>query len=751
MRIHRSRGIFIIGVLLIVVLVAMFVGAAFELSPMGFGRTSNQADLLRAQRAARSGVDYALARLKQDPSWRGGTTRTVTVDQPNLIVVEEAGNVVGLLRGNGETSQFRLRFNFQDGPGGGDLLDDPSDLLFSDLPLVSLNNLSGSGEIPVPKADGSGGAVPASPVVYQVLPGLSVFIASEGRTGNWLNGATSSAPDPTPGFGSVSRSRVEAVYKVTNIGQNVIDSAAASAKDFKVKLHTQADATGSDPGRVDLESAEASVPGRIRSHQQLSLEGGDPTNFNSSLSGIFRVASNTTSYYSNSRNSSGIGFEPEDVANDGFYRIDWDDVKKATPGATNSLPAGVYVVDHNGALKYYEMSLAEYKSQAADGTLPAAQPAILPSTVGFHWDASASGDNPKGTFTISGDTAVTAVGSLTDLAIIPPAGVDVGPGESSGGTSGSDVKDFLATHQVSGGNVDFDSSKFVYRGSAMAALQAYANHMGWSSTTSIGPGGLQIENPTSSVAISDASGAVPAASIRARITTFANNFAGWLATQPSHEAALQAIGLGTSGGASLTPITSSPLPDITSDSNRAQHLAVNFAPASGASAVLSGTGTVTLGTQVRGEGGSIVSTGDIQLVGLGVDLSSSTRPREGVSLYSQRDILISTYDGRDDSYQDVALKGVVYCWGNLKARLGSDHLLDNTTPRPRNTWGKFGLTGSLVAYGKDPSDTSSAPSEGNVLIEARHVGLKFDPSYLAGIMALLPPGAKLGRLWWVQN
>ena len=83
-------------------------------SALGIGSQSGSQQL--AKTSAESGLEYAKAQLREDPTWKGGTSRLVVIDQPGLKVVSEQGNVIGTLTDpRGVTSEFRLRFNFQDG------------------------------------------------------------------------------------------------------------------------------------------------------------------------------------------------------------------------------------------------------------------------------------------------------------------------------------------------------------------------------------------------------------------------------------------------------------------------------------------------------------------------------------------------------------------------------------------------------------------------------------------------------------
>jgi hypothetical protein len=212
-RFHSRRGIFIISVLFIVVLVSMFVGAAFELAPWAFRRVANQAEVAAAHRAARSGLEYAVARLRLDPLWKAQTLKEII--EPGLYIREQDGNVVGTITDDGGlTSQFRLRFNYQDGSTGGDQMADPPSNMFVQIPLVSVNNIASNREMNVPKAEGSGSySVPETPTVHTEIPPHSVYLVCEGRVGDFLRTVSPTNPNPatgsTAGLGTVSSARIE--------------------------------------------------------------------------------------------------------------------------------------------------------------------------------------------------------------------------------------------------------------------------------------------------------------------------------------------------------------------------------------------------------------------------------------------------------------------------------------------------------------------------------------------------------------
>ncbi len=137
-----------------------------------------------AIQAADVGLQYALARLQADPSWRGNSPGPAPYLRPGLSVLEESGNVLGLLEPvAGGAAHFRLRFNLEDGSGGPDGLEDtPPGRLRLQVDRVSLNNLKSREPLAVP----GGESVPAA----------SAYLAVEGLSGPGLSPGTSHAGHP---------------------------------------------------------------------------------------------------------------------------------------------------------------------------------------------------------------------------------------------------------------------------------------------------------------------------------------------------------------------------------------------------------------------------------------------------------------------------------------------------------------------------------------------------------------------------
>jgi hypothetical protein len=167
---------------------------------------------------------------------------------------------------------------------------------------------------------------------------------------------------------------------------------------------------------------------------------------------------------------------------------------------------------------------------------------------------------------------------------------------------------------------------------------------------------------------------------------------------------------------------------------RADDLTVEFRPPEGESAILSSEGTIRLGTNVRGEGGSITSGGGIRLVGNGTQLSASLA--DGLTLYAKENVVLSslkerTLGSNSWDYKDVVIKGVLYAWSDIDVKTGHD---DPSVL----TQGNFSVQGTIVAYGGDPQNMPGSGSGGNITVKARESRLKYDPTYLVQMNTITP-------------
>lgn len=143
------RGSFLIGVLLVAVVVAMFAAAALALAPAGLQRSQHQARRQAAERAIQSGTEYAIARIRATPGGRWRAADAYQFQTPGMLVQERDGQVVGWIQEGEAWARFRYTFNALDGPGGSDGLDNPSQPM-ANPPLHSANNLPNNFEVPSP-------------------------------------------------------------------------------------------------------------------------------------------------------------------------------------------------------------------------------------------------------------------------------------------------------------------------------------------------------------------------------------------------------------------------------------------------------------------------------------------------------------------------------------------------------------------------------------------------------------------------
>lgn len=215
----RRRGIFIITSLFIVLLVMMILAAVVKLVPTTLGSADRFNDDQKAVAAAQAGVRYAVARLQDDFFWNGNLNPAQrTVDLPDFVVEEDNGNIFGYLKTEtGEVSQFRIRFNFQDGDPGLDNLPDPT--RFVQHPYVSVNNLTNyisSSDVPLTGAGPSYSVPDPYGFDYQVPP-REVILVVEGLAGDGLRDTTPGSLDPPAGTTRrVSRVYIEAGFTQGN-------------------------------------------------------------------------------------------------------------------------------------------------------------------------------------------------------------------------------------------------------------------------------------------------------------------------------------------------------------------------------------------------------------------------------------------------------------------------------------------------------------------------------------------------------
>lgn len=745
---RKARGVFLIYILFITLLITMYVGAAMALGPGGLFRARGAGEQLAAREAAQSGLDYALTRLRRDPLWKGNGTGIV-VRRDDLVVAEDNGNVVGLVRAaeGGEFAQFRLRFNYQDGGAGPDELNDPAPAMLFEFPGISLNNLSDGSDSSVPVADGPGAAVPANPSTYRRTPARSVWLAVEGRAGAGLHGLSETNLNP-PLAGGASAVVVEVCALIgPGTSSTTPDAVLMAADGLEARLPD-----GS--GAMDLSSAAATTIARIRSAAGLRVTGGAASNLVSADAEAHYMG-DSSAFSANTQNVAAIAdSEPAP-----FYQLGWTNVRQAQ--GSRVMKAGTYVVWQDGTVHYYDMPLADYKTWIKDHPSDQGSTPNLPAGMSLQ----SLGTTPP-TYKMVVTDDVTVEPSLTnklDLAIVPRAGAPEGPY-----TGGLDVDQYNSKFltaapdqfytNIAPGVMMIHGSNPAQTGHADQLGSIVAQALTWENPgLTTGPGGmlvhsqggveLRVNAGNHGLTIYASNWQAAAMRMRALTMDWAQN----TGNMSNTDLMAVAQALGCAGGSG--PGT---LPNPTNDGLQPADLTLEFAPTNAQSfAVLSAPGNVHLGTSLVGTGGSITARGDLKVVGLGVDLAANPNAQEGVSLYAQGDLTINTFAANTapvsnapvaGSYRDISLKGVVYTWKNFKAIAG-DHLGTATS-----AWGKFSLEGCMVAYGGDPSSQSPGEGEGGKMdFLGADIRLRFDPNYLQNIRNSFPANPVFLRVAWNQR
>lgn len=764
MKSMQKRGIVLTISIILAVVMVMFVGAALGLGPGNMASSRQTAMRSQARRAAESGIQYALSQLKADPNWRGDKN-TVTVSRPDLRVEEDNGNVIGVVQSpDGSWSQFRLRFNYQDGGADAENLPDPT--LTIDHPYVSVNNLLGGTPAQVPRADGPGYSVTAGSARPFAIPLWAVSLAVEGRAGSPQLSPANPNPSNLPG---ASRVTLEAVYQVPDMGPFVKEAAVMAANNLQAVL-------GVD-GKLVVTSAKEGRAPRLRSKAGVGVMGGDSSENYQSLGGRVATASGFFAAYDTSQ----VTMETENAADD-FYSLTWDKVKKADP-TQHTVPAGTYVWWEDGTLHYYDMSYQDYRTHIAANPLDAGTTPSLPSSI------TVSGSGTQKTLELHQSIYIEPTGATQDFSIIPRAGAaesfpadyvgggsttfkQLWKGESLASVPGSIPGIGMTTGLTSllfeggelygysgggfgGGSGGFGgyggyggSSGYYGGGSYGGSSGSYGGSSGYYSGGSSGyPGGYSSSGSGSGGSGYPAGGSYGGSGYPAG-GSYGGTTGGFSTTTGGSGTTTGGTTTGgtTTGGwiSTITPDNGIiPLPPGVTDSLTASDLGIKF-DGNGTQVVLSGEGNIRLTGTIDGKNGSITSGGEIRMTGLGADFTAGTNPEEGVNMYARGDIIFSSLDKAPDGtygYDSVNLAGVVYTWGNFICDLGSP-----SSP----TRGLFRMEGVMVAYGGDPSADPGNNGKGNVLLSVGAADLVFNPSYLGSLATELPANFGLKAISWNQ-
>lgn len=714
---RNGRGVYFVSTLMIAVLIGMIVTSALFLVRDSLRASSYLTSGDAALKAAQSGLRYAQSKLSANPNWRGDDNR-VTVDEPDLIVEERDGNVIGLVKVEQKAfAQFRLRFNWQD--DATDDLDgfkDPPKSAWIDSQYVSLNNLKSGGEADVPRAEGDNYEVNTdSPRPYTVPTGTACVIV-EGRVGSGLANLSADNLNPLPS-GQVTSRVVEAYFRVAS--QPGADAAAMAAGNITVNLVDKTD-------KKDVFSVTTStgIP-RVRSKKKVKVIGGyEDENY---VSPLGEVLSGDGTLDAGRVSQSNVTTDIEDP-NENFYKLEWDDVKKAKPTDTK-VPAGTYVVWDDGSVHFYDMNYSDYVSFIeANPTDAGTTPTFDPKTV----------EVSSGKIKIKGNVFVESSVNSDEFNFIPRGGAEEDPG-GGGLIPQSELPtavDTVVNSAPAPWATDVVGSQFTFTGvdtsllSSPVVITTGSNFSVRLSAQGPNDGLLQITDRYNAYR---ESGMGTDVSLKAVFSAVLTDPA-ILAMDP---AAVTKLGLmmgslsNSSGGMGKLDL------GAVTPKKTADDLEVTFEPEKGQTAILSADGDINIGSKVKGQGASITSGKNLKIVGAGSDLSANIA--DGLNLYAKGDITLSSLNPKGSDayeYKDFKMKGVIYAWGDFRAKLGKD---DSRVSK----WGKFNLQGALVAYGSKNQTALGKPGTGDggaIDIGAQSANLVFDPAYLAAFTYKVEPG-----------
>jgi hypothetical protein len=356
-----SRAFVLLSTMLVIMVLGLVLRVAILRMPsiLGSARQSVYGDV--AERAAESGIQYAVSQLREDPTWVGGIKRNeVVVDQPGLKVVQDHGNVIGTITGeDGLRSEFRIRFNYQDGDASdaGDARPDPSAEFSFKSPFVCVNNIDQEVEAVVPRGTGDNASVVDPEVGPYTTPEKSVCLIVEGRA------LTSE--------GSVVASEVkESVYLL--MPYRAVDDAVIMAGGGL-------NVTVGSTGKVRLRGSNV----KLASDKRLRLRskaGVEVTHGNEAAPVVLRegtkaeirrdAAAGLTATYDDKK----VAVNQENFG-DGqdFYSVPWSQISK-TEDHPIKIPGGTYVYGKSldparptgREIRYYDMSYDDYINQSPE-------------------------------------------------------------------------------------------------------------------------------------------------------------------------------------------------------------------------------------------------------------------------------------------------------------------------------------------------------------------------------------------------
>lgn len=734
------------------VLIAMYVASSAILTRGQYGALRQSAEDRRAEEAARSGLEYAQARLEEDPAWCGNGGGVV-VDTPTLMVREEGGNVVGIVStSDGGRGQFRIRFNHQDGPAGTDVMVDPPSDMIVDSPHVSVNNVLNAFSVPLPLGDGPGNACQGSVTGYPV-PEFTAAIVCEGRVFEELASAGAQTANLAPDGVEATRV-IEAFYRVSDFSGETPaqDAVTMAGRGVDMKLFN-----GAGSEKVTMSTYQGMGPAQLRSKGDVTV-----TDVDSNAATVDGVDAHLLLPDPNTLTAllaGGVQRGSEDINGD-FYKLTWE--QASTVGAdAGSVPAGVYVYwASDQKLHYYDMSYSEYmtfmKADPANLSNPG-EIVDLPPDQGITFVPSGTAGpdgvtSTKNRFVVTNDLEVQATAAGTDdLTIIPRAGAKEDLEEEDDATMGGGALPTVPTDVASLFPPILPPDPLQLPGLVETAVQIGGD---WNQNGNIhqllsvvakngtiamtqddvvqwNNGTIPIQNgDKADVVVGFLNGELEVTNVNQPDLNFLEEVSSgvyrmrdgvlhaFLSGQPFNAASSQDFSeLELGAAADSEPLTPS-------------DFEMTFAPEDQSGVRVVAPGDVRIAADLKGSGASLSAEGQIRLLGVGFDLDAANG-EEGtdVSLYAKDKIVISTLKknpSADYEFTGLRLRGVLYSWKDIVLKMGH---ADDPNPDPQNVY----IQGTMVAYGGEPGVDAPGTSGGKIDIRADQIDLVFDPGYLVGL------------------
>ena len=359
-------GFVLLSTMFVVLVLGMLVRIAISRMPVVTTSAALTSAQERASRAAESGADYVSAQLREKPNWKAETTsERLIVNHPSLVVREELGNVIGEITDeNGSKSEFRIRFNYNDGGPDRDGFADSN--LVVDHPYVSVNNLAEELEVPLPQGLGEGGEVLSIPEDGPLTDPHSAVIFVEGV-----------AIDSSGRI--AARRTMQSILSVVP-KRAVQDGVLMGAGDIDLDLHPTkgevylggaflSQATNRQVG-LRTKSQLSAVKAGSESPAPLKLQPGVRAELGSNREGHGAPVVDTTNLEDDevklTQESRGDGSD--------FYHLEWGQVRQASTDEREAIiiKGGLYVYGQDPAdstkqaIYYYDMPYAEYLEKAKD-------------------------------------------------------------------------------------------------------------------------------------------------------------------------------------------------------------------------------------------------------------------------------------------------------------------------------------------------------------------------------------------------